>query len=147
MTKNDWYEAGDQIKRIVQDAVDTGDFSQIGGAISDVVNDTLDGLLGNGNYRGSGRSNGQTYDSYDQTNDGYGRAYDSYDQANGDAYGSGQSYKNASGAGTDDRNYETAGQTYQSPGSGSYNTGSQTYQSSGSGSFGSGRQPEPSGGS
>lgn len=26
MTKNDWYDAGDQIKKLVQDAVDSGDF-------------------------------------------------------------------------------------------------------------------------
>lgn len=44
MNKNDWYEAGDQIKRLVQDAVDSGDFSQLGNTISNVVNDTMDGL-------------------------------------------------------------------------------------------------------
>lgn len=44
MSKNDWYEAGDQIKKLVQDAVDSGDFSQLGSTISNVVNDTVDGL-------------------------------------------------------------------------------------------------------
>lgn len=44
MNKNDWYEAGDQIKKLVQDAVDSGDYSQLGNTISNVVNDTLDGL-------------------------------------------------------------------------------------------------------
>lgn len=39
MTKNDWYDAGDQIKKLVQDAVDSGDFSQIGSTITSVVND------------------------------------------------------------------------------------------------------------
>lgn len=44
MTKKDWYEAGDQIKNIVQSAVDSGDFSQLGTTISNIVNDTMDGL-------------------------------------------------------------------------------------------------------
>ncbi len=39
MTKNDWYDAGDQIKKLVQDAVDSGDFSQIGSTITNAVND------------------------------------------------------------------------------------------------------------
>lgn len=39
MTKNDWYDVGDQIKKLVQDAVDSGDFSQIGSTITNAVND------------------------------------------------------------------------------------------------------------
>ncbi len=39
MTRNDWYNAGDQIKKLVQDAVDSGDFSQLGSTITNVVND------------------------------------------------------------------------------------------------------------
>ncbi len=44
MEKNDWYEAGEQIVKLVQDAVDSKDFSQLGTTISDVVNDTVNGL-------------------------------------------------------------------------------------------------------
>lgn len=44
MTKNDWYEAGDQIKKLVQDAVDSKDFSQLSGTITNVVNETVNGL-------------------------------------------------------------------------------------------------------
>lgn len=44
MDRNDWYEAGDQIKKMVQDAVDSRDFSELGNAISDVVNQTVGGL-------------------------------------------------------------------------------------------------------
>lgn len=44
MDRNDWYEAGDQIKKIVQNAVDSKDFTELGNAISDVVNQTVDGL-------------------------------------------------------------------------------------------------------
>lgn len=55
MTKKDWYEAGDQIRNLVQDAIDREDFSQLSSTISNVVNDTMSGLekalkdsLGNG---------------------------------------------------------------------------------------------------
>ena len=55
MTKKDWYEAGDQIRNLVQDAIDKEDFSQLSSTISNVVNDTMSGLekalkdsLGNG---------------------------------------------------------------------------------------------------
>lgn len=44
MAKNDWYEAGDQIKKLVQDAIDSKDFSQLSNTISNVVNQTVDGL-------------------------------------------------------------------------------------------------------
>ncbi len=44
MAKNDWYEAGEQIVKLVQAAVDSKDFSQLGTTISDVVNDTVNGL-------------------------------------------------------------------------------------------------------
>ncbi|MCD8365958.1 MAG: hypothetical protein LUC83_09185, partial [Clostridiales bacterium] len=89
MTKNDWYEAGDQIKRLVQDAVDTGDFSQLGNTIADVVNDTMDGLQDaiRGNLGGN-RRGGWTYDRQEQDGNssygGYGTgegAYDSYNQS------------------------------------------------------------------
>lgn len=44
MTKNDWYETGDQIKKLVQDAVDSKDFSELSSTISNVVNDAMNGL-------------------------------------------------------------------------------------------------------
>ncbi len=44
MAKNDWYEAGDQIKKLVQDAVDSQDFSQLSNTIANVVNQTVSGL-------------------------------------------------------------------------------------------------------
>lgn len=44
MDKNDWYETGEQIKKLVQDAVDSKDFTQLGDTITDVVNQTMDGL-------------------------------------------------------------------------------------------------------
>lgn len=44
MNKNDWYETGDQIKKMVQDAVDSKDFTELGDTITDVVNQTMEGL-------------------------------------------------------------------------------------------------------
>jgi 5-bromo-4-chloroindolyl phosphate hydrolysis protein len=44
MTKNDWQEAGDQFKKLVQDAVDSNDFSKLGSTLGNVVNDTVNGL-------------------------------------------------------------------------------------------------------
>ena len=44
MTKNDWYDAGDQIRKLVQDAVDSKDFTQLSNTIANVVNDTVNGL-------------------------------------------------------------------------------------------------------
>ncbi len=42
MTKNEWYDAGDQIIKAVQNAVDTGNFSGLGGEISRAVNGTAE---------------------------------------------------------------------------------------------------------
>lgn len=44
MNRNDWYETGDQIKKLVQDAVDSKDFSQLSNTISKVVDQTVDGF-------------------------------------------------------------------------------------------------------
>lgn len=44
MTKNDWYEAGDQIKKLVQDAVESQDFTQLSSTITKVVDQTVNGL-------------------------------------------------------------------------------------------------------
>ncbi len=41
MAMNDWYNAGDQIMRLVQGAVDSGDFSQLGSQITNVVSGTV----------------------------------------------------------------------------------------------------------
>ena len=44
MKKNDWYDAGDQIKKLVQDAVDSKDFSELSATIANVVNDTVNSV-------------------------------------------------------------------------------------------------------
>ena len=44
MTKMDWSDAGDQIKNLVQDAVDSGDFSQLSSTITRVVNGAVDSV-------------------------------------------------------------------------------------------------------
>lgn len=44
MDKKDWYEAGDQIKKIVQEAVESKDFEQLSSTISDAVQQAVDGL-------------------------------------------------------------------------------------------------------
>lgn len=44
MMKNDWYEAGDQVKKLVQDAIDSKDFSELSDTISNVLNDTVNGI-------------------------------------------------------------------------------------------------------
>ncbi len=44
MSKSDWYEAGEQIKNLVQDAIDHKDFSQLSNTITNVVNRTMDEL-------------------------------------------------------------------------------------------------------
>lgn len=66
MAKNDWYEAGDQIRKIVQDAVESGDYTQLGNTISGVVNEAVDGIqsvlkesLNNIGTAGQGGANGQ----------------------------------------------------------------------------------------
>ncbi|MCC8046497.1 MAG: 5-bromo-4-chloroindolyl phosphate hydrolysis family protein [Clostridiales bacterium] len=96
MTKNDWYDAGDRIKRLVQDAVDTGDFSQLGNTIRDVVSDTMDGLqdairenLGGQNGSGDGQSYGEGYGAGDGAQSG---TYASYGQYGSDA-GNDQTYR------------------------------------------------------
>ncbi|MDY3248884.1 MAG: 5-bromo-4-chloroindolyl phosphate hydrolysis family protein [Candidatus Choladocola sp.] len=44
MMKKDWYEAGDQIKQIVQDAIDSKDFSELSSSIANVVDSTVNEL-------------------------------------------------------------------------------------------------------
>lgn len=44
MVKNSWDEAGEQIRKLVQDAVDNQNYSQLGSTIANVVNDTVNGL-------------------------------------------------------------------------------------------------------
>ncbi|MCD8104272.1 MAG: 5-bromo-4-chloroindolyl phosphate hydrolysis family protein [Lachnospiraceae bacterium] len=105
MTRNDWYEAGDRIKRLVQDAVDTGDFSQLGNTIADVVTDTVDGLqdairenLGGQDSRRSGQDgNGQGYAG------GSGQSDSGYDQTyRGSADRVRRAYERAGGASSQD---------------------------------------------
>ncbi len=51
MAMNDWYNAGDQIMRLVQGAVDSGDFSQLGSQITNVVSGTVSKTRQDGNPR------------------------------------------------------------------------------------------------
>lgn len=44
MTKKDWQEAGDQIRDLVQNAIDSGNYSELSNIITDVVNSAVDGV-------------------------------------------------------------------------------------------------------
>lgn len=44
MTKKDWQEAGDQIRDLVQNAIDSGDYSELSNTITKVVNSAVDGV-------------------------------------------------------------------------------------------------------
>ena len=44
MTKKDWQEAGDQIRDLVQNAIDSGNYSELSNTITDVVNSAVDGV-------------------------------------------------------------------------------------------------------
>lgn len=44
MTKNDWYDTGEQLKKLVQDAVEKKDFTKLGDTIENVVNQTVEGI-------------------------------------------------------------------------------------------------------
>lgn len=66
MEKRDWYEAGEQIRQLVQDAVDSRDFSQLSSTITNVVNSTVDGIqsalkenLARGSTPGAGQAGTQ----------------------------------------------------------------------------------------
>ena len=89
MTKKDWYEAGDQIRNLVQDAIDKEDFSQLSSTISNVVNDTMSGLekalkdsLGNGTRQPGGAA-GAEKDSSGAQDARYGGGQTVQDQADG----------------------------------------------------------------
>ncbi len=89
MTKKDWYEAGDQIRNLVQDAIDKEDFSQLSSTISNVVNDTMSGLekalkdsLGNGTQQPGGAA-GAEKDSSGAQDARYGGGQTVQDQADG----------------------------------------------------------------
>ncbi|MCD8014026.1 MAG: 5-bromo-4-chloroindolyl phosphate hydrolysis family protein [Lachnospiraceae bacterium] len=123
MTRNDWYEAGEQIKNLVQDAVDTGDFSQLGNTIYDVVNDAMygigDALSDNLNGRGSRRyGNSGGAENYG-TGNGYGRTY------GGAASAGDQTYRGSAG-----RAQQAYGQTSGQGSRGAYSRGGsqQTYR-------------------
>ncbi len=107
MTRNDWYETGEQIKNLVQDAVDTGDFSQLGSTISDVVNDAMNGigdaLRDNLNGRSGRRYGNSGNGSYGRTDDTYGGSggYDrSYGESGSGSYGDRAFYENTSTQGS-----------------------------------------------
>ena len=44
MTKKDWQEAGDQIRDLVQNAIDSGNYSELSNTITNVVNSAVDGV-------------------------------------------------------------------------------------------------------
>ena len=44
MAKNDWYEAGEAIRNLVQNAVENQDFTQLSSTITNVINQTVDGF-------------------------------------------------------------------------------------------------------
>lgn len=44
MTKKDWQEAGDRIRDLVQNAIDSGNYSELSNTITDVVNSAVDGV-------------------------------------------------------------------------------------------------------
>lgn len=67
MTKKDWYEAGEQIRNLVQEAIDNEDFSQLSSTVTNVVNDTMSGLekalkdsLGNGSRQAGSEAGAET---------------------------------------------------------------------------------------
>lgn len=93
MTKKDWYEAGDQIRNLVQDAIDKEDFSQLSSTISNVVNDTMSGLekalkdsLGNGTQQPGGAAGAEKDSSgawHEMKDARYGGGQTVQDQADG----------------------------------------------------------------
>ena len=93
MTKKDWYEAGDQIRNLVQDAIDKEDFSQLSSTISNVVNDTMSGLekalkdsLGNGIQQPGGAAGAEKDSSgarHEMKDARYGGGQTVQDQADG----------------------------------------------------------------
>lgn len=44
MAKNDWYEAGEAIRNLVQNAVENQDFTQLSSTITNIINQTVDGF-------------------------------------------------------------------------------------------------------
>ena len=112
MTKKDWYEAGDQIRNLVQDAIDKEDFSQLSSTISNVVNDTMSGLekalkdsLGNGT-RQPGGAPGAEKDSSGAQDARYSGGQTAQDQADGqtDTAGSNRGGRTQSESGDQYRN-------------------------------------------
>lgn len=112
MTKKDWYEAGDQIRNLVQDAIDKEDFSQLSSTISNVVNDTMSGLekalkdsLGNGTRQPGGAA-GAEKDSSGAQDARYSGGQTVQDQADGqtDTAGSNRGGRTQSESGDQYRN-------------------------------------------
>lgn len=101
MTKKDWCEAGDQIRNLVQEAIDSKDYSQLSSTISNVVNQTMGGLE----------------DVLKDTVDGLGEALkDSLGAEDGKREGArsqGDNGSNAQNAGASDENQEWENRPYQ----------------------------------
>ena len=116
MTKKDWYEAGDQIRNLVQDAIDKEDFSQLSSTISNVVNDTMSGLekalkdsLGNGTQQPGGAAGAEKDSSgarHEMKDARYGGGQTAQDQADGqtDTAGSNRGGRTQSESGDQYRN-------------------------------------------
>ncbi len=86
MDKNEWYRAGEDIRDQVQQAVDTGDFTNLGKNIGDTVNETI-----NRTMREVGRTVGTVGESVNRAvNDvgnGIGRAVETVGESIGHAAG------------------------------------------------------------
>lgn len=75
MTKKDLYEVGDQIRNLVQDAVDSGDYSQLSSTIADVVNEATNSIgdaLRDSLRAGNGKNAGSTFAGQNEHQDGQG---------------------------------------------------------------------------
>lgn len=76
MTRKDWQEAGDQIRDLVQNAIDSGNYSELSNTITNVVNSAVDGV--------------QDALKNSLANLGRGQTRDSTSGSSGDSEGSGQ---------------------------------------------------------
>ncbi len=113
MEKRDWYEAGEQIRQLVQDAVDSRDFSQLSSTITNVVNSTVDGIqsaLKENLARGGTPGAGQAADAAGTQRQGMSSGAGSAQTSGQTAGGAGtQRQGMSSGAGSAQTSGQTAG--------------------------------------
>ncbi len=118
MDKNEWYRAGEDIRDQVQQAVDTGNFTNLGKNIGDTVNDTI-----NRTMREVGRTVGTVGESVNRAvNDvgnGIGRAVETVGESIGHAAGGfgGNPGRNAQGGFGGNAGYGAPGGWGQNAGS------------------------------